>query len=160
MKKVLCALLLSSVCISLPTLAFADAQTCIDGALQAAKANVKNQRVLGALFDTYFGEAFARFPVRREWDGMSQSDHNDQIAYARNVVVSEASQLAEFADANIKFVADITDSHIIHGYMKNGKSSRKITVFMGSGCHFVDIEVEGYPKLSSTISDVRKLVRK
>jgi hypothetical protein len=158
MKKVLCVSLVSIACLLLPTQAFADAQSCINDALRATKANIGNEHELDKLFDHYFGEAFARFPVRRGWDQMQKKERDEQISYARDFVVSEATNLAKYANADIKFTADPTHPRVFVGFYNGEKGPTKITVIMGSPCHFMDIQVAGYPNLLESITDVRRLI--
>jgi hypothetical protein len=126
----------------------AQANDCAIQALAAAKAAGNNTTTLKQLYNTYFGEPFARHVAGAAWNNPSfdQAAHRERVQTA---VLTLAHHLAPYADAtftwkgNIGAFVLITDSGTERGSVKVYPS--------GKGCMMTDVCIGNKGCLSSYV---------
>lgn len=128
---------------------------CALSALKAAKSANRNVSALNGVYDRYFGQAFAQATVRKDWRKMDQSARDAQNSLARKVVVSLASDLAEYADATF-----IWRSASIASFKLGGKSGTVTIRMAGKGCQMADVCISGYGCLTSYVAKAQQRASK
>ncbi|TSC68984.1 MAG: hypothetical protein G01um101456_396 [Parcubacteria group bacterium Gr01-1014_56] len=170
------AILLLVVFVLLPVApVFADAESCITGALQVAKSHLGNKVALKNDARRYFSEDLFLRPIAFDLvrNKVSAAEKEEQIDYATGVIASVARELAKYADVKIKWknsggvvlgiwIETIKAKEKPKKLKKKGKKDKivihRIVVTMAGSCRFRDINVDG-TKISSIIGDRRKLAQ-
>jgi hypothetical protein len=132
----------------------ASANQCVLKAFKETRAAGNNQRKLKELYNRYFGEALARHSVRARWSKMDQAARKAQTDHARNVVVSLASRLSKYADAQFSWQSSAV------AIVTLGRDVSRLTVYPAGGCRLADVCVKDVGCLSNYIGDASKLAKR
>ncbi len=142
-----CTFLAAIVISAYATLAFtmpahASDATCIMNVLSDTQKALGSTSRLKRVYNTYFGEALAAQAAGgRKWKKFSVSERKAQVDFARDFVVTIASNLEPYAGVKVTLTSHIGNKVIAIAATTDGPE--KITAYMSGPCSFSDLQAGG-----------------